>query len=66
MFTRIIPPTSLYHQGGWDEMLMFLVPALLLTWLRNKQKNENLDEQLNKQKGQFISFIVYNKNNDRN
>ncbi len=44
MFTRIIPPTSLYHQGGWDEMLMFLVPALLLTWLRNKQKNENTEE----------------------
>ena len=40
MFIKIIPPQSLYHQGGWDEMLMFLIPALLLTWLRNKQKNE--------------------------
>jgi hypothetical protein len=37
-------PPVFHHQGGWDEMLMFLVPALLLTWLRNKQKNENLDE----------------------
>ena len=44
MFTKITPPPSLYHQGGWDEMLMFLVPALLLTWLRNKQKNENTEE----------------------
>ena len=41
MYTKIIPPPALNHQGGWDEMLMFLVPALLLTWLRNKQKNEN-------------------------
>ena len=41
MYTKIIPPPVLNHQGGWDEMLMFLVPALLLTWLRNKQKNEN-------------------------
>ena len=44
MFTKIIPPTSLHHQGGWDEMLMFLIPALLLTLLRNKQKNEKSDE----------------------
>ena len=44
MFTKIIPPPILNHQGGWDEMLMFLIPSLLLTWLRNKQKNENLDE----------------------
>ena len=34
MFTKIIPPPILNHQGGWDEMLMFLIPALLLTWLR--------------------------------
>ena len=44
MFTKIIPPPIINHQGGWDEMLMFLITALLLTWLRNKQKNENLDE----------------------
>lgn len=44
MLIKIIPPPVMHHQGGWDEMLMFLVPALLLTWLRNKQKNENLDE----------------------
>ena len=44
MFTKIIPPTSLYHQGGWDEMLMSLIPALHLTWLRNKQKNEKSEE----------------------
>ena len=44
MFTKIIPPPILNHQGGWDEMLMFLIPALLLTWLRNKQKNENSEE----------------------
>ena len=44
MYTKIIPPPAFNHQGGWDEMLMFLVPALLLTWLRNKQKNENTEE----------------------
>ncbi len=44
MFIKIIPPHNLYHQGGWDEMLMFLIPALLLTWLRNKQKNEKSEE----------------------
>jgi len=44
MFIKIIPPHSLYHQGGWDEMLMFLIPALLLTWLRNKQKNEKSED----------------------
>ncbi len=44
MFIKIIPPHNLYHQGGWDEMLMFLIPALLLTWLRNKQKNQKEEE----------------------
>jgi len=44
MLIKIIPPPAFQHQGGWDEMLMFLIPALLLTWLRNKQKNENIDE----------------------
>ena len=47
MYTKIIPPPALNHQGGWDEMLMFLVPALLLTWLRNKQKNENTENRKN-------------------
>ena len=51
MYTKIIPPPALNHQGGWDEMLMFLVPALLLTWLRNKQKNENTDENIGLQGG---------------
>ena len=37
-------PPVFHHQGGWDEMLMFLIPALLLTWLRNKQKNEKSEE----------------------
>ncbi|MDA9676913.1 hypothetical protein N9T94_00295 [bacterium] len=44
MLVKIIPPPNFHHQGGWDELLFFLVPALLLNWLRNKQKNENLDE----------------------
>ena len=44
MLIKITPPPVFQHQGGWDEMMMFLIPALLLTWLRNKQKNENLDE----------------------
>ena len=44
MYTKIIPPPALNHQGGWDEMLMFLVPALLLTWLRNKTKKRKLCE----------------------
>ena len=44
MLVKIIPPPNFHHQGGWDELLFFLVPALLLTWLRNKQKNENIDE----------------------
>ena len=44
MFTKIIPPTSLYHQGGWDEMLMFLIPALLLTWLRKKQNSDDIEK----------------------
>tara|TARA_Y100000589_G_C27088401_1_gene602787 strand:- start:1026 stop:1184 length:159 start_codon:yes stop_codon:yes gene_type:complete len=34
------PPVFL-HQGGWDEMLMFLIPALLLTWLRKKQNSQD-------------------------
>ena len=41
MISKIIPPPVLQHQGGWDEILWFLVPALLLTWLRNKQNKEN-------------------------
>jgi hypothetical protein len=48
MLVKIIPPPNFHHQGGWDEgwdeLLFFLVPALLLTWLRNKQKNENSEE----------------------
>ena len=40
MISKIIPPPVLEHQGGWDEILWFLVPALLLTWLRNKQNKE--------------------------
>ena len=40
MISKIIPPPVLQHQGGWDEILWFLVPALLLTWLRNKQNKE--------------------------
>ena len=41
MLSKITPLPVMQHQGGWDEMLMFLIPALLLTWLRNKQKKEN-------------------------
>ena len=44
MISKIIPPPVLQHQGGWDEILWFLVPALLLTWLRNKQNKENLKD----------------------
>ena len=44
MLIKIVPSAVFQHQGGWDEMLMFLIPALLLTWLRNKQKNNELDE----------------------
>ena len=43
MLSKITPPPVLFHQGGWDEILWFLVPALLLTWLRNKQKEENTE-----------------------
>ena len=41
MLIKYIPPPTFMHQGGWDELLYFLVPALLLTWLRNKQRKEN-------------------------
>ena len=44
MLIKIVPSPVLQHQGGWDEMLMFLIPALLLTWLRNKQKNQNEED----------------------
>ena len=44
MLIKFIPPPVMHHQGGWDEMLMFLIPALLLTWVRNKQKNENSED----------------------
>ena len=44
MLIKLIPPPTFQHQGGWDEILFFLVQELLLTWLRNKQKNKNLDE----------------------
>jgi hypothetical protein len=33
----------LHHQGGWDEMLWFVMPVLLLTWFRKKQ-TENQEE----------------------
>jgi hypothetical protein len=36
---KIIPIPILHHQGGWDEALWFLIPAILLTWLRSKQRN---------------------------
>ena len=26
-------PVVLLHQGGWDEILMFAVPALVTIWL---------------------------------
>ncbi|MDA2969447.1 MAG: hypothetical protein O3A48_01630 [Actinomycetota bacterium] len=41
MLIKYIPPPTFQHQGGWDELLYFLVPALLLTWLRSKQRKEN-------------------------
>jgi len=41
MLIKYTPPPTFQHQGGWDELLYFLVPALLLTWLRNKQRKEN-------------------------
>ena len=44
MLIKLIPPPTFQHQGGWDEILFCLVPALLLTWLRNKQKNQNSEE----------------------
>ena len=37
-----IPPVF-HHQGGWDEMLMFLIPALLLRWLRKKQNSDDVE-----------------------
>ena len=36
-------PPVFHHQGGWDEMLMFLIPALLLTWLRKKQNSDDVE-----------------------
>ncbi len=39
IYTNIKP--VFHHQGGWDEMLMFLIPALLLTWLRKRQNSED-------------------------
>ena len=36
-------PPVFHHQGGWDEMLMFLIPALLLTWLRKKQNSDDIE-----------------------
>lgn len=45
MLSKITPLPVMHHQGGWDEMLMFLIPALLLTWLRNKQKKENQEKE---------------------
>ena len=44
MISKITPLPVLLHQGGWDEILWFLVPALLLTWLRNKQNKENTND----------------------
>ena len=41
MLIKYIPQPVFQHQGGWDELLYFLVPSLLLTWLRNKQRKEN-------------------------
>jgi len=32
-----------YHQGGWDEMLWFVMPMLVLTWFRKKQKGNQED-----------------------
>ena len=46
-----IPPVF-HHQGGWDEMLMFLIPALLLTWLRKKQNSEDSENK------KFIFYII--------
>ena len=36
-------PPVFHHPGGWDEMLMFLIPALLLTWLRKKQNSDDIE-----------------------
>ena len=41
IFTNSLP--VFHHQGGWDEMLMFLIPALLLTWLRKKQNSDDTE-----------------------
>ena len=38
-------PPVFHHQGGWDEMLMFLIPALLLTWLRKKQNSDDIENE---------------------
>ena len=38
----------LAHQGGWDEMLMVLVPVLLfvgLLWLANRRAEQQQHEQ---------------------
>ena len=63
MISKIIPPPVLEHQGGWDEILWFLVPALLLTWLRNKQNKENLNDQFSQlQNFYIINFVIEIKN----
>ena len=41
-------PPVFHHQGGWDEMLMFLIPALLLTWLRKKQNSDDIENDQDK------------------
>ncbi len=40
MIIKFIPPPVLHHQGGWDEALWFIIPVMLLTWLRNKQSKD--------------------------
>ena len=63
MISKITPLPVLLHQGGWDEILWFLVPALLLTWLRNKQNKENLNVLFSQLKNFYIiNFVIEIKN----
>ena len=40
----LLGPNGAGKSTTMRSLMGFLIPALLLTWLRNKQKNEELDE----------------------
>tara|TARA_B110000014_G_C20118072_1_gene591259 strand:+ start:2002 stop:2130 length:129 start_codon:yes stop_codon:yes gene_type:complete len=37
------PPIFHHHPGTWGDLLWFIMPVLLLTWFRKKQR-ENKEE----------------------